>query len=117
MNTPDSQSAGGTRNELSGTASIVIQGRDFLGGIHLNPPPFPSVQPAPRQLPPDITHFTGRRSDEGKLDEFLTKASSSQITAVVISAIAGTAGVGKTALAVHWAHRVRANFPDGQLYV
>ncbi|GAA4184418.1 BTAD domain-containing putative transcriptional regulator [Streptosporangium oxazolinicum] len=70
----------------------------------------------PRQLPVDIARFTGRANDLRKLDELLL-ASSGNVPTVVISAIAGTAGVGKTALATHWAHRVAARFPDGHLYV
>jgi tetratricopeptide (TPR) repeat protein len=67
----------------------------------------------PRQLPRDVTHFTGRERELGELDSLLD----AQRRTVVISAIAGAAGVGKTSLAVHWAHRVRDRFPDGQLYV
>ena len=69
----------------------------------------------PHQLPLAITDFTGRRQHIDALDRLL--GSEADTTAVVISAIAGTAGVGKTALAVHWAHRVRDRFGDGQLYV
>ncbi|PWK90018.1 DNA-binding SARP family transcriptional activator [Lentzea atacamensis] len=69
----------------------------------------------PRQLPPDLGGFTGRDEDLARLDRLLSSGESTQT--VVISAIAGSAGVGKTALAVHWAHRVRARFPDGQLAV
>jgi DNA-binding SARP family transcriptional activator/DNA-binding XRE family transcriptional regulator/Tfp pilus assembly protein PilF len=69
----------------------------------------------PAQLPADVADFTGRRQHLEQLDRLLTP--DGHATAVVISAIAGTAGVGKTALAVHWAHRVRDRFPDGQLYV
>jgi transcriptional regulator with XRE-family HTH domain len=73
-------------------------------------------RPAPAQLPPDVTGFTGRTDQLRELDLLLDQGDE-QPAAVVITAIAGTAGVGKTALAVHWAHRARARFPDGQLYV
>jgi DNA-binding SARP family transcriptional activator len=70
----------------------------------------------PAQLPLEVFGFTGRGAELAALDSVLA-AADDQPTAVVISAIAGTAGVGKTALAVHWAQRVREQFPDGQLYV
>ncbi|GAA2571404.1 hypothetical protein GCM10010435_52120 [Winogradskya consettensis] len=69
----------------------------------------------PAQLPSDVPAFTGRTEQLADLDELLTAAEAP--SAVVISAIDGTAGIGKTALAVHWAHRVAGRFPDGQLYV
>jgi tetratricopeptide (TPR) repeat protein len=70
----------------------------------------------PAQLPSDVAAFTGREEELAQLDALLAGGDDPP-TAVVISAIAGTAGVGKTALAVRWAHRVRGRFPDGQLYV
>jgi DNA-binding SARP family transcriptional activator/tetratricopeptide (TPR) repeat protein len=77
-------------------------------------PPVPGQQTAPAQLPGDVRAFTGRARELAELDRGL---SSADPAAVVIFAVSGTAGVGKTALAVHWAHRVAARFPDGQLYV
>jgi DNA-binding SARP family transcriptional activator/Tfp pilus assembly protein PilF len=69
----------------------------------------------PAQLPAVVADFTGRAGDLRELDRPLAGAESA--TAMVISAIVGTAGVGKTALAVRWAQQVRDQFPDGQLYV
>src|SRR5262249_1374744 len=70
----------------------------------------------PRQLPATIPHFAGRAVELAALDGLLDGARGTPGT-VVISAIGGMAGVGKTALAVPWAHRVAGGFPDGQLYV
>jgi tetratricopeptide (TPR) repeat protein/transcriptional regulator with XRE-family HTH domain len=72
--------------------------------------------PVPRELPPDVFGFTGRAEQLDELDRLLDRAGDAPGVAL-ISAVAGTAGVGKTALAVRWAHRVRGRFPHGCLYV
>ncbi|MET8151269.1 tetratricopeptide repeat protein [Actinoplanes sp. NPDC049668] len=66
----------------------------------------------PRQLPLDVRGFTGREAELSTLDEFLDEAEGT-----VVAVVSGTAGVGKSTLAVHWAHEVRDRFPDGQLHV
>jgi DNA-binding SARP family transcriptional activator/Tfp pilus assembly protein PilF len=71
----------------------------------------------PRQLPAAAAHFTGRGTELAALDALLGQVDGQRPGAVVISAIGGAAGVGKTALALCWAHRVAPRFPDGQLYV
>jgi tetratricopeptide (TPR) repeat protein/transcriptional regulator with XRE-family HTH domain len=70
----------------------------------------------PAQLPLDVLGFSGRRDQLAALDT-IAETVTAQPGATVVCAVWGTAGVGKTALAVHWAHRVRQRFPDGQLFV
>ena len=70
----------------------------------------------PRQLPGMAADFTGRAAELAALDSMLEQAGGQQPGTVVISAIGGTAGVGKTALAVRWAHQAARRFPGGQLY-
>jgi DNA-binding SARP family transcriptional activator/tetratricopeptide (TPR) repeat protein len=71
----------------------------------------------PRELPAPVRHFTARADELAALTELLGRSAEQPPGVIVIAAIGGTAGVGKTALAVHWAHQVAARFPDGQLYV
>ena len=68
---------------------------------------------APHQLPAPVAHFAGRDAEMAALSGL----AAGQAGTVVISAVGGMAGVGKTALAVHWAHQVADRFRDGQLYV
>ncbi|MFJ6152723.1 AfsR/SARP family transcriptional regulator [Micromonospora profundi] len=67
----------------------------------------------PHELPADVALFTGQRRALAELDLLLPEAGAPAVSA----AIAGSAGVGKTALAVHWAHQVAHRFPDGQLFI
>ena len=71
----------------------------------------------PRQLPAAVADFTGRAAELAALTRTLDEAAAGRPGTVVISAIGGTAGVGKTALAVRWAHQVAHRFAEGQLYV
>ncbi|HEX6682772.1 MAG TPA: BTAD domain-containing putative transcriptional regulator [Candidatus Limnocylindrales bacterium] len=103
-------------------ASLAELERQILrGDPSLSPPAAPPKRPllrhrVPAQLPPDVRGFAGRADDLHRLDGLLDEAAQHP-NATVVCAITGTAGVGKTALAVHWARRIRENFPDGQLYV
>lgn len=83
---------------------------ESAAGRPAQPPPRAPVPPA--QLPADVAGFTGRTEQLARLNALLPDTGT-----VMITAIDGMAGVGKTALAVHWAHRVADRFPDGQLYV
>jgi DNA-binding SARP family transcriptional activator len=77
--------------------------------------PHPAV-PVPHQLPAVTPNFVGRDTQLHQLNQLLANAGGNGGT-VVISAINGTAGIGKTALALHWAHQTAGQFPGGELYL
>ncbi|MFI6028626.1 tetratricopeptide repeat protein [Amycolatopsis magusensis] len=76
-------------------------------------PDAPAGRHRPAQLPADVSGFTGRARELRSLNHLLPDDG----TDVRIAVVSGTAGVGKTAVALRWAHRSRENFPDGQLYL
>ncbi|MFD9890673.1 ATP-binding protein [Amycolatopsis sp. NPDC059027] len=119
MHTGDSgdrneESAQGNRSEVFGAEADIVQAGAVHGGVHfhgLNNPP----RQVPRQLPGDVGGFVNRSGELARLGEAL--AARGEPSAVGVYIITGTAGVGKTSLALHWAHSARHRFPDGQLYV
>jgi tetratricopeptide (TPR) repeat protein len=107
---------------VSGT---VVQAHTITGGVHHHDHhPASAARPVPRQLPPAPHQFVGRVDHLAGLDRSAPTAvpdtpSGGQQghSMVVISAIAGTGGIGKTWLALTWASRNLHRFPDGQLFV
>jgi tetratricopeptide (TPR) repeat protein/transcriptional regulator with XRE-family HTH domain len=93
--------------QLGGSARIefeaTVRGRAGAGG----------VAAATRTLPRDVASFTGRRRELAELSGAITDSGG----VVSIYAIGGMAGIGKTAFAVHAAHRLAARFPDGQIFL
>jgi tetratricopeptide (TPR) repeat protein/DNA-binding XRE family transcriptional regulator len=95
-------------------ATGTVVPRPLPGGIAA------ATRTLPRQLPAYTPHFVGRADELAALTSLLDKAvGPSQLAAgtIMISAVGGTAGIGKTALALRWAHQVADRFPDGHLYV
>ena len=103
---------------LRSAHQAILRGRPPSSPAPKGPVPSTEAKPQrviPAQLPVGVRGFTGREDELARLDTFLRAARPP--APVVISAVSGTAGVGKTSLAVHWGHQVRKSFPDGQLYV
>ncbi|MBV9448642.1 MAG: tetratricopeptide repeat protein [Streptosporangiaceae bacterium] len=96
---------------LAGDAGLLASPRD--GTL---PGPVPAAAAVPHQLPAAPRLFTGRASELALLTVALDGRAASSATPV-ISAIGGASGIGKTWLALHWAHQNLDRFPDGQLYV
>jgi len=117
---PGPELAGLQAQVLADDAVLAVPAGAALGAMTGGPvPPEAAVAGpgmVPRQLPTGAGFFAGRAAELKELDELLDRVGG-EGGAVVISAVAGMAGVGKTALAVHWARRAAGRFPDGQLYV
>lgn len=105
-------------NRFDGSASAhtVVQAGEVHGGVHFHheaPPPAPLI--IPHQLRSAVRHFVNRSQEQARLSSLVTDRDD-EPHAVRVAAITGTAGVGKTSLALHWAHSVRSQFPGGELY-
>jgi len=95
----------------------AVQERILAGDVALITPlsnPVPTGA-APRQLPAAVRHFVGRADELKALSNLIRQ--DGRPGGAVVTVVRGTAGIGKTALAIHWAHRHTERFPDGQLYV
>jgi tetratricopeptide (TPR) repeat protein len=89
-----------------------VAGRDINLVVDRSTPP-----PARRQLPRDIPEFTGRADEILELSDVLCRVGQAKATSVPVAVIRDGPGIGKSALAVHVAHRLVPFFPDAQLHV
>ena len=119
--------AGEVRSEIehASVTGDVVQARDVSGGVHFHAAQPGSRDPrlVPRQLPADVSAFVNRKPELRTLTRLIAAKAGPRpavaprrTTAANVVVITGSAGVGKTALALHWAHLVRERFQDGELY-
>ncbi|MFC4563698.1 ATP-binding protein [Nocardiopsis mangrovi] len=117
MKGPDDDRPSGPHSDMSGSARDIVQAGSVSGGVHFHGDPGRSGDgPRPRQLPGDIRTFVNRTAELSELNAILT-GDDGDHRVISVCVIAGTAGSGKTSLALRWAHEVDDRFPDGQLYI
>src|SRR4051812_6017241 len=112
----DSDVGGGrTFNVVGVAAGNTVQAGAIHGDVHFHTPVPPQrVSVVPRQLPPPPPQLTGRDAELATLDRIAHREDE---RGPVIAVVSGQGGVGKSALALTWLHRVAQDYPDGQLYV
>lgn len=102
------------RAEPATAAGRAVGSFDAVGGVLLGPPPLPpGPPPAPAQLPSEGAGFVGRTTEIGALESVCGVGGPADPG---LALVVGPAGVGKTSLALRWAHRSAPGFPDGQLF-
>jgi len=94
--------------ELQRLHTAILRQDAALAGADRTEP----AAPRPAQLPPRVGHFVGRAAQLAALDAGLNQAADTRVAMV-----SGAGGMGKTAVVVQWAHRVRDQFPDGQIFL
>ncbi|MEH0420214.1 ATP-binding protein [Streptomyces sp. B21-083] len=105
-------------NRFDGSASAhtVVQAGEVSGGVHFHHQvPLPAPVIVPHQLRSSVRHFVNRSEERARLSSLVADRHDDP-HAVRVAAITGTAGVGKTSLALRWAHSIRSHFPGGELY-
>ncbi|MEV0050803.1 hypothetical protein AB0H34_09955 [Saccharopolyspora shandongensis] len=108
-------SPGDTSNSASGAENLV-QAQNVHGDVHIHGSAGSSgSREVPRQLPATVRHFINRTVEQDALTTLLKGVGNDHT--VLVSTIDGLAGVGKSTLVVQWAHQVREQFTDGELYV
>ncbi|WP_033437294.1 ATP-binding protein [Saccharothrix sp. NRRL B-16314] len=111
---------GETHSQMSGSSRDVVQAASISGGVHIHHGVADVLAPAgegpPRQLPAELRIFVNRVEEIRNLAELISGGSDQPVGGAV-QIISGTAGAGKTALALRYAHHLADRFPDGQLYV
>lgn len=118
MKAPEDEPEGhSNRADTEQVKGNIVQARD-VGGISIYGSPATAPEHAvPRQLPGDVSNFVNREAELAALAEFLESAGGKGSSSAKVIVVSGSAGVGKTALALRWAHAIRAQFPAGEIYV